>query len=112
MTEVVPKFRIGEAVRCSGRYFMHWEVSRFDVRQPRRWFGSRVVHCELVDDTAGDTLLDRVGSRLPDKWRYHPGLVFDVTMDVTPVEHGRFGHRGMIEWRLRVDHWISVELRG
>jgi hypothetical protein len=31
-----------------------------------------------------------------------------VTVDVTPLEQGRFGHLGWLRWRLRVDDWVSV----
>jgi hypothetical protein len=31
-----------------------------------------------------------------------------VTIDVTPLEQGRFGHLGLLRWRLRVDDWVTV----
>jgi hypothetical protein len=49
-----------------------------------------------------------LGEPLPDDWRHHSGLRFDVTADVTPLEEGRFGHRGCLHWRLLVDQWVSV----
>ena len=102
-------FTVGQARRCAGVYVMHWEIARFEVRLPRRWLGSRTVLCELVPASgqARDPL-EFLGEPLPQDWRHHPGLRFDIAVDVTPLEQGRFGHGGLLRWRLQVDDWINV----
>src|SRR5205823_3807250 len=106
-------FEVGRQARCTGIYFLHWEWSRFEVREPRRLLGSRVYRCQLID---GDQLpggpMEVLGGRLPDDWRHHRALAFDVTADVTPVEQGSFGHLGTLKWRLRVDRWVHVKPLG
>jgi hypothetical protein len=103
-------FVVGQPTRCSGVYVMHWEVTRFVIRVPRRWFGSRSLRCELVPAVGGQPRnpLEFLGEPLPQDWRHHPALRFNVTVDVTPLEQGRFGHLGWLRWRLRVDDWVSV----
>ena len=103
-------FTAGQPTRCSGVYVMHWETARLVVFVPRRWLGSRPVPCEVVPAAHGQPRdpLEFLGEPLPQDWRHHPGLRFDVTVDVTPLEQGRFGHGGLLRWRLRVDEWVSV----
>lgn len=102
---------IGKRTRVVGTYRAHWEMSRFEiaVRGHRR-----PVVCQLVPgEDAQSGLFEAAGIELPElgTWRRHPGLVFDVIADVTPLEYGRFGHRGMCRWRLRVDGWVQVAAR-
>lgn len=108
MTPDTP-FVIGQPSRCSGLYVMHWEASRFEVQLSQRFLGSRPVHCELVAaEGQPRNPLAVLCEPLPDDWRHHAGLRFDVTVDVTPLEEGSFGHRGWLRWRLRVDQWVGV----
>ena len=106
-----PVLVLGETVRVHGVYVAHWEVARFELRRRRRyrWLGDARVLC-LLEPREGiaDGVRDVAGVPQPDNWRLHPGLRFDVVADVTPVEYGRFGHRGMLRWRLRVEEWVSV----
>ena len=105
-----PTFPIGASARYSGRLIMHWEWPRFEIKEPRRLLGARTVRCELVEgDEIGGSPLELIGGSLPENWRHHPGLAFNVTLDATPLARGSFGHRGTLEWRLRVDRWVSVE---
>jgi len=104
------ELQLGHPIRCSGRYVLHWEWSRFEFRQPGRWFRSRLARCELVDEGILESLLGP-GGKLPADWRHHPALEFDVTIDATPVSRGSFGHLGTLHWQLRVDHWVSVQRR-
>jgi hypothetical protein len=88
---------IGQQVRLTGRYFVNWEVSRFEVRQPGGW-----------RDGVPTSPLEYLGQPVPADWRHHRGLTFDVTVEATPVAQGAFGHRGANRWQLRVDRWIRV----
>jgi len=54
------------------------------------------------------TPLEVLGRELPGNWHHHPPLRFRVVADVTPLERGSFGHRGTLNWRLRVDRWDDV----
>ena len=55
--------------------------------------------------------MDILGGTLPEGWRHHPGLAFDVTVDVTPLEQGSFGHLGTLKWLLRAGlHAVSARL--
>lgn len=102
-------FVAGQPRRCSGVYVMHWEAARFEVRVPGRLFGSRLIRCELVAaDGQPEDPLQVLGEPLPEDFRQHAGLCFNAVVDVTPLEEGRFGHRGWLRWRLRVDRWVDV----
>ncbi len=89
-----------------GRYIAHWEWTRFEIRRSR-WRGP--VMCELVAvEGVAASPLQVLGEELPDDWRHHPGLRFDVRIHATPIEEGRFGHRGTIRWKLAVRDWLHV----
>jgi hypothetical protein len=100
---------IGEQTPCSGVYVMQWEAARFTLRVPRRLSGSRPVRWEVVAaEGKPKNPLEVLGETIPDDWRQHGGLQFDVILDVTPLEDGRFGHRGWLRWRPQVDGWVSM----
>lgn len=109
--EEYPALVVGETVRVHGLSVVHWEVGRFELRRRRRyrWLGDARVLCLLAPrEGIAPSALDAAGVPEPENWRHHPGLRFDVVADVTPVEYGSFGHRGMLRWRLRVEEWVSV----
>jgi hypothetical protein len=71
----------------------------------------RHVLCEL-EPRIGivSSVFQAAGMPEPQNWRHAPAVPFDLTIDVTPIEHGRFGHRGTLVWRLRVEQWVRVKL--
>ena len=72
-----------------------------------------MLRCQLIDgDQVPGGPMDVLGGTLPAGWRHHPGLAFDVTVDVTPLERGSFGHLGTLKWLLRVDRWVEVKPLG
>ena len=107
---------LGRTQICRGVYVAHWEFSRFTTRQPRRILPGAVnTYCELVAPSGrAISPLEVLGVTLPpaSEGRHSPGLRFAVTAEVTPTARGRFGHRGALTWRLRVDRWIDVQQLG
>jgi hypothetical protein len=96
---------VGVQQLCTGTYRANWEHRRFVVLQPpRRLTGLREVPCDLVDESGRS--LAPPGAHEPS--RHGPDLQLCVEVRVTPLEQGRFGHRGALRWRLRVDEWIDV----
>ncbi len=95
--------QIGVRDQFAGVFYWHWEWLRFEIRVPRRYFGSRLVRCDLEPD-------DGVGWFLglnppPDRDGYRR---FHVVIDGTPIEKGHYGHRGMLTYRIVVHDWLSV----
>jgi hypothetical protein len=98
-------FEIGMPVEVDGRFVSHWEVPGFRYRTKRRWRFDRVTFCHFVD-ADGRWLQPPRTPELPDR---RSSRSWQVRALVTPVAHGRFGHKGIFHWKLRVDEWLFVE---
>jgi hypothetical protein len=100
---------VGESRLFDGEYIAHWEVSRFELAAPRRWWFRRVECCELETRaglaTLGDVLFG--AEPLPENWR-ESGRRFAMSFAGTVLERGHFGHIGWCRWRVRVEEWHSV----
>lgn len=101
--------QLGVPLTVRGVYVDHWEVPRLELRVRHRL---RPVCCgvEAAPGVAA-SVFEAAGVQRPENWRFHRGVRFDVVAHVTPLEFGRFGHRGIQRWRLRVDEWVSVSAR-
>jgi hypothetical protein len=103
--------RVGTSGRFQGIYYLHWEWTRFEftVTVPARnwrWRRRRLVRCELVPEPA--PLPDVIEQAARPVGR-GPGARFAVTVDADIIDHGSFGHRGTLRWRLAVQRWVTVQ---
>ena len=97
---------VGASGRFSGVYTSHWEIPRFVPGREGR-FGHN--WCKLV--VAGEqaqALLTAVDGLRTGADR-HTTTRLSVEFDGTVLEEGRFGHRGICSWRIRVDHWHAIK---
>lgn len=104
---------VGTPVRVSGTYVANWERAELRLYVIRPFPNEVRCALEAHDGSAADVFKAAgVPVPSPDEWRRHCGMRFDVVADVTPLEKGHFGHMGTQRWRLRVDDWVAVALRG
>lgn len=101
--------RIGERVAVRGAYVMNWEVSGLRLRAPWR---PHPVLCRL-ETPEGRVVggFELAGLPLPENWRHHRAVTFDMEALVTPLERGQWGHHGLQRWRLRLDELIAISKR-
>lgn len=99
---------VGSSGHFSGIYHVHWEWPRFETRtvSPRWWPWPRAASCEILfDDVPAPAAIATAWASIT----RGSGVKFAVTIDAEVVEEGHFGHRGTLQWRMRLREWVAVE---
>ncbi|GAA1537464.1 hypothetical protein GCM10009678_19900 [Actinomadura kijaniata] len=98
------ELQVGRSGRFEGVHYLHWEWTRLELVVRSRWRRRRVL-CQLESEAVPwPDLIEQ--AREPGRRAY---ARFKVVVEADIVDHGHFGHKGTLRWRLSVRRWVSVE---